>query len=197
MEGLYKFAKFSGMQPSKAIKSPFSVKITAMAPLQIRPANHLDLAALDRLYYEFHQYHARAVPERLVVLGDLATQDWTEFHRILDHILADPNAVILLACENGQPVGLAEVWLRHHSGRLVAPGTYGTVESLYVEPAWRGRGIARALMAAAQSWAVERGAVEMRLEVWEFNHEAIGLYKALGYATETWMMSRPVDGPES
>lgn len=166
-----------------------------MPDLQIRPATHADLEALDLLYYAFHQHHALAVPHRLIDLGDLADQDWTEFHRLIDQILADPEAVILLACLENQAVGLVEVYLRQRTARLVVPGRYGLVQSLFVTPACRGRGVGRELMAAAAAWAGERGATEMRLEVWEFSRDAMRLYESLGYASDLRSMSLPLARP--
>lgn len=59
------------------------------------------------------------------------------------------------------------------------------IEVLAVDPAARGRGVARALMHAAEDWAREMGFTRISLNVWTQNERARGLYEHLGYAAET------------
>jgi GNAT superfamily N-acetyltransferase len=59
------------------------------------------------------------------------------------------------------------------------------IEVLAVEPSARGRGVARALMDAAESWAREQGCRRISLNVWVQNARARGLYEHLGYHPET------------
>ncbi len=59
------------------------------------------------------------------------------------------------------------------------------VEVLAVDPAARGRGVARALMDAAESWARAAGMGRITLNVWVQNDRARGLYEHLGYGPET------------
>jgi ribosomal protein S18 acetylase RimI-like enzyme len=59
------------------------------------------------------------------------------------------------------------------------------VEVLAVDPAAQGRGVARALMQAAEAWGRERGFARISLNVWVQNERARGLYEHLGYAPET------------
>lgn len=59
------------------------------------------------------------------------------------------------------------------------------VEVLAVDPGAQGRGIARALMDAAESWARTCGCARISLNVWVQNERARGLYEHLGYRPET------------
>lgn len=59
------------------------------------------------------------------------------------------------------------------------------VEVLAVDPAAQGRGIARALMDAGESWARTQGFSRISLNVWTQNERARGLYEHLGYSPET------------
>jgi len=59
------------------------------------------------------------------------------------------------------------------------------IEVLAVDPAAQGRGVARALMHAAESWAREQGFARISLNVWVQNERARGLYEHLGYGPET------------
>lgn len=55
------------------------------------------------------------------------------------------------------------------------------VHDVVVHPAWRGRGVARALFARAQTLARARGACKLTLEVLSGNQRALALYAALGF----------------
>ena len=59
------------------------------------------------------------------------------------------------------------------------------VEVLAVAPQAQGRGVARALMAAAETWASARGDRFITLNVFDGNARARGLYARLGYLPET------------
>jgi ribosomal-protein-alanine N-acetyltransferase len=65
---------------------------------------------------------------------------------------------------------------------VFAPGhTEADILTVGVVPNHRGQGIAKALMALLTDWANAQGSTAMMLEVKTDNHEAIGLYEALGY----------------
>jgi ribosomal protein S18 acetylase RimI-like enzyme len=56
---------------------------------------------------------------------------------------------------------------------------------LAVDPGAQGRGVARALVDAAESWARAQGSRRISLNVWVQNERARGLYEHLGYGPET------------
>ena len=61
-------------------------------------------------------------------------------------------------------------------------GHRGWVYYLAVAVDERGTGLGRRLMAAAEAWLVERGAVKLQLMVRESNTAVTGFYDRLGYA---------------
>ena len=63
--------------------------------------------------------------------------------------------------------------------------THAHVEVLAVDPAARGRGLARALMDQAEAWASGMGYEWITLNVFNGNDRARGLYEHLGYWPET------------
>jgi ribosomal-protein-alanine N-acetyltransferase len=66
---------------------------------------------------------------------------------------------------------------------VFAPGAAeADILTVGVVPEHRGQGIAKALMALLTDWANTQGSTAMMLEVKTDNHEAIGLYEALGYS---------------
>ncbi|MHB1216035.1 MAG: GNAT family N-acetyltransferase [Thiobacillus sp.] len=80
---------------------------------------------------------------------------------------ADAAAVHLLAvAESGQPIGCARLLPDGHLGRMA------------VLPAWRGRGVGRALLAAALNAAQARGLATLRLSA---QTHATGFYARAGF----------------
>ncbi len=158
-----------------------------MAPspeLTLRPAEAQDCVALCRLYADFHEFHARGVPDRLRSLGAPEVFDCTELSARLGDILRDPDAVIIVAILAGEVVGLAEAYLRRdeeHPARVAR--CYGHLQSLMVVERARCGGIGARLVAAVERWARERGAAETRLDTWEFDAGPLPFYERLGFHT--------------
>jgi ribosomal protein S18 acetylase RimI-like enzyme len=86
----------------------------------------------------------------------------------------------------GEIVGMVAVTeQRHWSGVLDAyVGELATAAHL------EGRGIGRALLAAAESWASARGLARITLETGAANERARGFYGALGYRDEEVRLTR-------
>jgi [ribosomal protein S18]-alanine N-acetyltransferase len=94
--------------------------------------------------------------------------------RSLRRLLASPSAVAMVAQSDGAIAGVALVLFR-------ATSRVARLYSLAVTPKHTGRGIASALMAAAERAARSRRCRWLRLEVHEKNHGAIKVYRKAGY----------------
>ena len=81
-----------------------------------------------------------------------------------------------------EAVGFA-VWFHSYSTFLSRRGLY--LEDLFVLPAWRGRGVGRALLRHLARVAIERGCGRMEWSVLNWNDPAIGFYRSIG--------ARPMD----
>jgi len=57
----------------------------------------------------------------------------------------------------------------------------GYTEEIFVRSAWRGQGIAPAMIVEGMQYLREHGMTEARLEVRALNENALGLYRRLGY----------------
>ena len=90
---------------------------------------------------------------------------------------ARPAAEVLLAEVDGRAVGLA-LFFQNYSTFLGKPGIY--LEDLFVEPAFRGKGLGKQLLQAIAKLAVERGCGRFEWAVLDWNEPAIGFYKSLG-----------------
>nr|WP_314258481.1 GNAT family N-acetyltransferase [uncultured Devosia sp.] len=80
----------------------------------------------------------------------------------------DPALLLIAADHNDQPIGLALCW------------NSGFIKDLAVAPAWRGRGIAEALLATAFNAFRRRGLLHVDLKVMSANENARRLYHRVG-----------------
>jgi len=116
-------------------------------------------------------------------------------------LLAGPGAFGLLAASDGQPAGFILVRPAADEAELL---------SLAVLPAWRRRGLARRLLAAALERLVTAGTRRLLLEVAEDNvaarrlYEGVGLtrvgrrpgyYRSAGGATAALVLALAIDEP--
>jgi aminoglycoside 6'-N-acetyltransferase I len=93
---------------------------------------------------------------------------------------ADRAAVFVSPAARGRLAGFVELALRPWAeGCDSSPVAY--VEGIYVEPEQRGRGVARALLMAAEAWAVERGCREIGSDARLQNDASRKLHAQLGY----------------
>lgn len=155
-----------------------------MNDVVIRLATLQDLNTLCKLYVEFHEFHVRGVPGRLVSLGEPEAFDCAELLATLEKIIDRPDAVIFVAEIEGELAGLAEVYLRQdetNSSKVAYP--YGYLQSLMVREPVRHYGIGTQLVGAAERWAKDQGVIEMRLETWEFTEGPFHFYEKSGYRT--------------
>lgn len=94
--------------------------------------------------------------------------------RSFRHLLTRGNAVTLVDETDNTLRGYAMVLFHRNT-------SIARMYSLATDPAWRGQGLGKALIAAAEAAALDRGMVSMRLEVRTDNKAAQQLYRALGY----------------
>jgi len=87
--------------------------------------------------------------------------------------LTPPGGVLLLARVDGEAAGLGGV---RHVDTDVAE-----VKTMYVDPAHRGRGLARAILAELEAIARDHGCRATRLDTSDYLTGAVALYRAAGY----------------
>ena len=87
--------------------------------------------------------------------------------------LRPPDGVLLLVRVDAAPAGLGGV--RH----LDTPTA--EIKTMYLAPAFRGRGLSRRLLAELERIASKRGCSAVRLDTSDYLNEAIGLYRTAGY----------------
>ena len=87
--------------------------------------------------------------------------------------LTPPQGVLLIARVDGEPAGLGGV---RHLDTDVAE-----VKSMYLDPAFRGQGLARRLLAELEEIARRHDCRAIRLDTSDYLTDAVGLYRTAGY----------------
>jgi len=111
-------------------------------------------------------------------MGGGAALDPEARRRLVPGLREQPSALVLLARDHGKAVGIATCFFGFST---FAARPLLNVHDLAVAPEFRGRGIGRALLVAAEQRARARGCAKLTLEVREDNALARGLYAASGF----------------
>ena len=150
----------------------------------------------------------RAVEERDVDAVVGLVHELADYERAAEHCLLRPaqlhsalfapspalfGHVAEVAEEDGHAtvVGCA-LWFLNFSTWRGVHGLY--LEDLYVQPAYRGAGIGRALLAQLAGVCAERGLARLEWAVLDWNEPSIGFYRSLGAVLmDDWTVFR-LDG---
>ncbi|MBL8779388.1 MAG: GNAT family N-acetyltransferase [Alphaproteobacteria bacterium] len=127
-------------------------------------------------------------------------RDLAEYEKLLDDVVATPDDVARalfaphprvfcdLAEWDGAPAGFA-LWFYNFSTFRGRHGIY--LEDLFVKPAFRGKGIGKALLAHLAKRAVAEGCARVEWWVLDWNEPSIKFYESLGaIPMEEWTVFR-------
>jgi aminoglycoside 6'-N-acetyltransferase I len=92
-----------------------------------------------------------------------------------------PGMILISYREEGTPNGFLQVGLRSHADGCDPPQPIGFVEGWFVYEQFRGQGIGKALMRAAESWARNHGCKEMASDTWIDHAGSKNAHEALGF----------------
>ena len=137
-----------------------------MPAFELRPAQPQDVPALVGLITELAEF------EQLTHLLKVTPE------ALQSHLFGErPAAEAWVAEMEGRAVGFA-LFFTNFSTFLGQPGLY--LEDLYVQPAFRGLGIGKALLNRLGALAVERGHGRFEWSVLDWNEHAIRFYERMG-----------------
>jgi len=105
-----------------------------------------------------------------------------------ERLARGPDVAGFSALETERWIGIARVFV----GREEEPSVANLV-SMWVDPAFRGRGVGRALVERVFEWAREHGATRVDLWVTETNEPAIRLYESCGFVRGEGRQPLPSD----
>ena len=148
-----------------------------------------DLANLD---------HQRAIIDLLDMycrdeFGDSRPLSEDVRRNLIPGLVRHGGARVFLAYEGQQPVGLA-LCLVGFSSFKARPLL--NIHDIAVRPEFRGQGVGRRLLAAAEEHARDAGYCKVTLEVRSDNDRAMRAYRAAGFQStqpETWFWSRALE----
>jgi GNAT superfamily N-acetyltransferase len=95
-----------------------------------------------------------------------------------EHLFGNAAYAEALVVEHQQQLIGFALFFKNYSTFLTKPGLY--LEDLYVQEAYRGQGIGKALLQAVAQIAQERGYGRMEWSVLDWNETAIAFYKKMG-----------------
>lgn len=150
--------------------------------LQIRPATKADCGLIFDFIRELAEYEK--LSDKVV-----ATVDDLEKHLFGEA----PRASVLIAEVADEAAGFA-LYFHNFSTFLGQPGIY--LEDLFVRPAWRGKGIGKALLGKLAQTALELKCGRIEWAVLDWNTPAIDFYRSLGAVQmNEWLINR-ITGPD-
>jgi ribosomal protein S18 acetylase RimI-like enzyme len=155
----------------------------------IRKAAGEDYRGLCAVLREIESLHQRKLPD---VFLEHPKPIWPE-EFVLD-TLSEEDAELFIAEGEGRIVGFLRVVIRQTPEfPFLVPRRYAFIDTIVVTETVRRCGVGKALMGRAHQWATDKNLKQIRLNVWEFNEEAIQFYEKLGYVSKTRQLWKSLD----
>jgi ribosomal protein S18 acetylase RimI-like enzyme len=142
--------------------------------VQIRNATPDDIASIVELNFALFQEDAGQRDPYMNL-------NWPkeEGHEHFSKLMSGVDSVCLLATTGEAAIGYLVGYLSH--GGHLRPITIAELESMYVRPNWRKRGVGRHLADVFLKWAKENGAQRASVTAYAANARAIEFYRELGF----------------
>lgn len=137
-----------------------------MNDIEIRSAKSEDVETIFQLIQALAEYEK---------LSHQVTGTVGQLH---EHLFgAHPFIEALLADHQGKSIGFA-LFFTNYSTFLTKPGIY--LEDLFVMPAYRSKGVGKAILSALARLAVDRNCGRLEWSVLDWNEPAIAFYERIG-----------------
>jgi ribosomal protein S18 acetylase RimI-like enzyme len=159
----------------------FLVLIGCMSSVQIRQIAASELDLIEPLWNALREHHSSVTPN----LGEprSRTESWQHRRSQYERWLSGPDAFLLVAEREEEPVGYAMVLLREGSPTWPLSEQAGEIETLSVLPGERGKGTGSTLLEAVRKELSSRGVEELSLHVMHTNNDAMRFYERHGFDT--------------
>lgn len=160
--------------------------------MQVRDAETRDYESIRDLFHDSDTYHARHAPA-IARVPDEPRFKYDEFTALI----ANTHCLLLVAEaeEDNKIVGFIEASVRVPE-RSDEPDTrWCGINNLAIDRRWRRQRCGTLLMRAVEEGARAQGITQIRLDVFEFNDAARGLYESLGYRTLTRQLGKSLTDP--
>jgi ribosomal protein S18 acetylase RimI-like enzyme len=154
-----------------------------MSAISLRRAGHRDLAAILR----FQQGVVDAERPYDETLKDGAIR-YYDFEQLLN----SEQVYFVIAESTDEPIGCGFARLEA-AKPYVKHDRVGYLGLMYVQPAFRGRGVVGAIIEELKAWCRLCGVRELRLEVYPNNAGAVRAYEKAGFRPQMLEMRLPMD----
>jgi GNAT superfamily N-acetyltransferase len=152
-----------------------------------------DLAALRPLWLGLHRIHQESDPELAPHVDDETS--WTKRRALYQHCLESPEAFLLLVRRDGDLVGYVLVAVEP-DGDVLWSDTWqvgervAELETIYVVPEERGRGLGGLLLDTVDAELDARGIHDLAIGAVPGNTAALRLYERRGFLPSWTIMTR-------
>ena len=141
----------------------------------IRPGRREDAVEAARLWMQSAREHT--AHDRVYETAPGAEKT---MRRFLADVANSGYSFLFVATAGDRTVGFISGELRQGSPTFL-PKTWASVDDVFVEPEYRNRGMGRALLQSVKSWAQEKGADGISLQVAAANSRGRKFYEDLGF----------------
>ena len=124
-------------------------------------------------------FHAGEIARLAAKMWD--SHEIEELTREFAELLGNPEAAVFLWIADGQPVGFAQVQLRHDYVEGTDTSPVGYLEGVFVEEEFRKRGLGKALVSACEAWAREMGCTEFASDCELSNTQSLAFHLRAGF----------------
>ena len=147
-----------------------------------------DIESLRPLWLTLHRIHQRADPELAPHVSDVTS--WTRRRALYEHCLQSPDAFLLLVHREGDLIGYAMVAVEP-DGDVLWSDTWqvgekvAELETMYLVPEERGRGLGGLLLDTVEAELESRGIGDLAIGAVPGNTGALRFYERRGFRP-TW-----------
>ncbi|VUD52857.1 dTDP-fucosamine acetyltransferase [Thalassocella blandensis] len=154
-----------------------------------------DLPAICRLAYQINTTHSRYLPQMFKAPSHIGFDKsyWKD-------AIHEENGICLVArvwdkkagkLEKTEVIGFVTAVLRQNTSvEFLQKHVYCRVGTLVIDEQRQREGVGGKLMAAVEKWARANGAMELRLDVMQFNEGALQFYQHEDYQCVSHLMSK-------
>lgn len=156
------------------------------AGLRIEPTT--DARVIARLNGTIQEHHRRLYPETFKPHAE------EEVEAFVAKQLQDTTWHCLIARHGDQEAGYVLFYLRDYQENPFRRAYRGVhIDQISVLPAFKRKGIGKALMAEVEAFARREGVSQLELTYWERNDEARTFYEELGFEPRILFVTKPLE----
>ena len=156
-----------------------------MPQILYRRATLADLISICQLGNAVNQLHHEHFPQLFAAVNEL-DRDAAHWHAAI----AEGACFVAELAHESSIIGFISAQIGQETSSMLQPQSFCRIATVCVSEVYRGRGIGTQLMHHVEQWATAQHCAEIRLNVFEFNQQAIALYQELGFAVRVLAMSK-------